>query len=308
MQPADDQPLAPGRRHRLAEGAILEGIHRGSVDRLEAGAARRGSTGWVGPLKPYPTPTVDSTIGMSSALAVLASKRTLSSTRSASRFGADHLEHLTADSRSAPSRSPRRSKRPSPCSWSVSSGRCAHAQIVQRRAGDRILEFLSPRPESSCCSPWEPNCSAGSASARCSAAFSTPRAAATGRPWWCMESRASGRLRCSIGGRGGAASCGSLRTVGVEGEMGLPFAALQQLCSPILDQAERLPEPQRDALSVAFGLSDGQAPNPFLVGLAALGLLSEASQRSGRSCVSSMTRSGSIVRRRARSRSWPVAC
>src|SRR5271156_5426858 len=52
-----------------------------------------------------------------------------------------------------------------------------------------------------------------------------------------------------------------LRTVGVEGEMELPFAALQQLCPPILDRAERLPAPQRDALSVAFGLSAGQAPN-----------------------------------------------
>jgi hypothetical protein len=39
-----------------------------------------------------------------------------------------------------------------------------------------------------------------------------------------------------------------LRTVGVEGEMELPFAALQQLCSPILDRSERLPDPQRDAL------------------------------------------------------------
>ncbi|HEV2923785.1 MAG TPA: LuxR C-terminal-related transcriptional regulator [Solirubrobacteraceae bacterium] len=67
-----------------------------------------------------------------------------------------------------------------------------------------------------------------------------------------------------------------LRTVGVEGEMELPFAALQQLCSPVLDRSERLPDPQRDALSVAFGLSAGRAPNPFLVGLAALGLLSEA--------------------------------
>src|SRR6185503_19219658 len=37
-----------------------------------------------------------------------------------------------------------------------------------------------------------------------------------------------------------------LRTVGVEGEMELPFAALQQLCSPILDRSERLPGPQRD--------------------------------------------------------------
>src|ERR1700731_5346973 len=69
-----------------------------------------------------------------------------------------------------------------------------------------------------------------------------------------------------------------LRTIGVEGEMELPFAALQQLCSPILDRSERLPDPQRDALGVAFGLSAGQAPNPFLVGLAALGLLSEASE------------------------------
>jgi DNA-binding CsgD family transcriptional regulator len=76
-----------------------------------------------------------------------------------------------------------------------------------------------------------------------------------------------------------------LRTVGVEGEMELPFAALQQLCSPILDLSERLPDPQRDALSVAFGLTAGQAPNPFLVGLATLGLLSEASERRPLLCV-----------------------
>src|SRR6476659_5282516 len=47
-----------------------------------------------------------------------------------------------------------------------------------------------------------------------------------------------------------------LRAVGVEGEMELPFAALQQLCAPILDRSDRLPAPQRDALNVAFGLSD----------------------------------------------------
>ena len=76
-----------------------------------------------------------------------------------------------------------------------------------------------------------------------------------------------------------------LRADGVEGEMELPFAALQQLCSPILDRSERLPTPQRDALNVAFGLSAGQAPNPFLVGLAALGLLSEASEQRPLLCV-----------------------
>jgi DNA-binding CsgD family transcriptional regulator len=69
-----------------------------------------------------------------------------------------------------------------------------------------------------------------------------------------------------------------VQTVGVEGEMELPFAALQQLCSPILDRRERLPDPQRAALTVAFGLSAGEAPNPFLVGLAVLGLLSETAE------------------------------
>ncbi len=76
-----------------------------------------------------------------------------------------------------------------------------------------------------------------------------------------------------------------LRADGVEGEMELPFAALQQLCSPILDRSEGLPDPQREALNVAFGLSAGPAPNPFLVGLAALGLLSEASEQRPLLCV-----------------------
>jgi DNA-binding CsgD family transcriptional regulator/tetratricopeptide (TPR) repeat protein len=66
------------------------------------------------------------------------------------------------------------------------------------------------------------------------------------------------------------------RTSGVEGEMELPFAALQQLCSSFLELEERLPQPQRDALDIAFGLQAGPPPNPFLVGLAVLGLLSEA--------------------------------
>jgi DNA-binding CsgD family transcriptional regulator len=76
-----------------------------------------------------------------------------------------------------------------------------------------------------------------------------------------------------------------LWTVGVEGEMELPFAALQQLCSPVLELSAGLPDPQRDALGVAFGLSAGPAPSPFLVGLAALGLLSEASQERPLLCV-----------------------
>ena len=76
-----------------------------------------------------------------------------------------------------------------------------------------------------------------------------------------------------------------VRTAGVQGEMELDHAALQQLCSPIVELIDHLPDPQRDALGVAFGLSDGQAPNPFLVGLAVLGLLSEAAERQPLLCV-----------------------
>src|SRR4051794_15064888 len=67
-----------------------------------------------------------------------------------------------------------------------------------------------------------------------------------------------------------------LRTVGVESEMELAFAGLQQLCAPMLDRLERLPGPQRDALATAFGLRGGDTPDRFIVGLAALGLLSAA--------------------------------
>ncbi|MEY2475515.1 MAG: hypothetical protein QOG87_830 [Actinomycetota bacterium] len=76
-----------------------------------------------------------------------------------------------------------------------------------------------------------------------------------------------------------------IRAVGVEGELQLDYAALQQLCAPILDFSEHLPDPQRDALGVAFGLSAGQAPSPLLVGLAVLGLLSDAAEQQPLLCL-----------------------
>jgi len=51
---------------------------------------------------------------------------------------------------------------------------------------------------------------------------------------------------------------------------------VHQLSAPLLDRLERLPGPQAEALRTAFGLSAGPTPDPFLVGLAVLGLLSEA--------------------------------
>src|ERR1700731_111449 len=75
------------------------------------------------------------------------------------------------------------------------------------------------------------------------------------------------------------------RVAGVESEMELAFAALHQLCAPMLDKLERLPDPQRNALGVAFGLKIGAAPDRFLVGLAALSLLSEAAGQQPLLCV-----------------------
>jgi hypothetical protein len=72
-----------------------------------------------------------------------------------------------------------------------------------------------------------------------------------------------------------ASGCRIARAVGVESEMELAFAGLQQLCGPLLERLDRLPGPQRDALATAFGLRDGDAPDRFLVGLAVLSLLSE---------------------------------
>src|SRR5690349_10569948 len=78
------------------------------------------------------------------------------------------------------------------------------------------------------------------------------------------------------------ASASDLRVLhagGVESEMELAFAALHQLCAPLLDHLDGLPAPQRLALEITFGLSDGPPPDRLFVGLAALGLLSEAAEQ-----------------------------
>ena len=84
---------------------------------------------------------------------------------------------------------------------------------------------------------------------------------------------------------GRASGCRIARAVGVQSEMELAFAGLHQLCAPMLDHAESLPVPQRGALRTAFGLSAGPVPDRFLVGLAVLGLLSEAAGERPLICV-----------------------
>ena len=67
------------------------------------------------------------------------------------------------------------------------------------------------------------------------------------------------------------------QVTGAEAEMELPFAGIHQLCAPLLDRLDALPQPQQDALNVALGLAAGPVPDRFLVGLAVLGLLSAVS-------------------------------
>jgi DNA-binding CsgD family transcriptional regulator len=84
-----------------------------------------------------------------------------------------------------------------------------------------------------------------------------------------------------------AAAAGSriVRVAGVESEMELGFAGLHALCAPMLSRLEHLPAPQREALGTAFGLSEGDAPDRFLVGLAVLSMLADAAEEKALFCI-----------------------
>jgi hypothetical protein len=70
-----------------------------------------------------------------------------------------------------------------------------------------------------------------------------------------------------------------LHVAGTQSEAGLAFAGLDRLLRPVLEGLDRLPDPQRGALSAALGVTDAPASDPFLIGLAALNLLAYAAER-----------------------------
>src|SRR3954453_21861440 len=76
-----------------------------------------------------------------------------------------------------------------------------------------------------------------------------------------------------------------VRAVGVQSDMELAFASQHQLCGPLLDGLDGLPAPQRHAMEIVFGLTAGDAPDRFLVGLAVLSLFSEAAEHRPLLCV-----------------------
>ncbi|MEV6603203.1 AAA family ATPase [Kutzneria sp. NPDC051319] len=75
------------------------------------------------------------------------------------------------------------------------------------------------------------------------------------------------------------------RAVGVEPESEIAYATVQRLCAPLMGHVDRLPEPQRQALEIGFGLRSGPTPDMLLIGLAVLGLLAEAAAERPLLCV-----------------------
>jgi DNA-binding CsgD family transcriptional regulator len=68
-----------------------------------------------------------------------------------------------------------------------------------------------------------------------------------------------------------------VRGAGVESEAELAYAGLHQMFSQMIEEKlDLLPDPQREAIRIAFGESSGDAPNPFLLGLAVLNRLADA--------------------------------
>jgi DNA-binding CsgD family transcriptional regulator len=82
-----------------------------------------------------------------------------------------------------------------------------------------------------------------------------------------------------------AADCRVISVSGVQSEMELAFAALHQMCAPLLDQLAAVPAPQAAALRITFGLDSGPVPDRLLVGLAVLSLLAEAAAEQPLLCV-----------------------
>lgn len=72
----------------------------------------------------------------------------------------------------------------------------------------------------------------------------------------------------------------TIRVAGVPSEGDLPFACLHQLLRPVLGHTVELPDAQRLALETAFGMASGPTPELFLIALAALQLLANASSSS----------------------------
>ena len=137
--------------------------------------------------------------------------------------------------------------------------------IVAAASGRRIRETRSPTcPGGTVCSVLHVHEGAGRAiarpaqrAARCSTGCSRRCAAGRAGCWWWPGSLGWARRRCWSTRSSRRRGSGSRGPSVSSGRWSSPFAALQQLCAPMLDRLGRLPAPQREALGVAFGRECG---------------------------------------------------
>jgi DNA-binding CsgD family transcriptional regulator len=77
----------------------------------------------------------------------------------------------------------------------------------------------------------------------------------------------------------------TMRIAGVQSESEFGFGALHRLLVPFMDRIGTLPDRQREAIGTAFGVVDGPPPDRFLVGLAALTVMSDVAVKRPLLCV-----------------------
>ena len=82
-----------------------------------------------------------------------------------------------------------------------------------------------------------------------------------------------------------ASDCRVVSATGIQSETELAYATVHQLCSPLLEFLDRVPDPQRNALGTAFGLRNGPPPDRFMLGLAVLSLFAAAAEDRPLVCV-----------------------
>lgn len=76
-----------------------------------------------------------------------------------------------------------------------------------------------------------------------------------------------------------------IRSDGFEAESSIPYAGLQRLGMPLIEQLSTLSHRHQQALSVAWGRDEGPVPDRFLVGLAMLALFAAAGSHKPVVCV-----------------------
>ncbi|GAB2613387.1 helix-turn-helix transcriptional regulator [Pseudactinotalea suaedae] len=107
----------------------------------------------------------------------------------------------------------------------------------------------------------------------------------SGRAVMVRGPRGSGKTHLLEAVAAQTAECMMLRASGVEVESGIAYGTVQQLCGPVEHRIAELPRPQAEALATALALTPGLAPEPSLVGLALVSLLTNLAEERPVVCV-----------------------